>query len=507
MKTPRILFATSEVAPLIKTGGLADVSAALPGALAAAGCDVRILLPGYGDVLAQLEQPRVLYRDEFAGHPIELLEARQPDLPTLWLVRCPRLFDRPGNPYLGPDGHDWPDNAERFALFARAIAALALREVDGFRPDLVHLNDWQTGLAGALLAPVDARPGIVFTIHNLNFQGLFDHDWFARLQLSPTLAAPDALEFHGRLCLIKGGLVFADAITTVSPEYAGEIQTPEFGAGLDGLLRHRAADLTGILNGIDTNIWNPARDPLIAVTYDRTTLARKGTNKHALQAAMGLPVSPAPLCGMVTRLTEQKGIDLVIAALPRLREFGVQLAILGSGSAHFEQALGAAAAEFPQQIAFVAGYDEAIAHRIEAGADIFLMPSRFEPCGLNQMYSMAYGTLPIVHRTGGLADTVQPADCAEPAPLSAGRMFTRSSAPVVSGTGFVFDRPEVEDLVAAVARALDWWRDPPRWLALQLNGMNRDFSWTASSQAYLDLYRRVLARPPAVAQGVPEAPA
>jgi starch synthase len=491
-RLPAILFATSEVAPLMKTGGLADVSAALPKALAGHGCPTRILLPGYGDLLARLPGARVVHRGEVAGQWFELLEATFENLPTLWVVRCPRLFDRPGNPYLGPDGHDWPDNAERFAFFGRVIADVALREVAGHRPDIVHLNDWQTGIGGALLASAAERPCIVFTIHNLNFQGRFDYDWLSRLGLPATLGTLEALEFHGGIAFIKGGLVFADAITTVSPGYAREIQTPALGAGLDGLLRHRAADLSGILNGIDTEVWNPATDPLIAARYDTSTLDRKADNKRAVQAAMQLPVTRAPLLGMVTRLTEQKGIDLVLAALPQLRELGVQLAILGSGSAHFEQALAAAAAVHPAQVAFRNGYDESLAHLIEAGADLFLMPSRFEPCGLNQMYSMAYGTPPIVHRTGGLGDTVRHVVAGSP-DSAAGAAATRAPAPV-DGTGFVFDHARPEDLVVAVREALDCWRDPARWRAVQMNGMRQDFSWTASSRAYLDLYEALRTR-------------
>jgi len=477
----RILFATSEVAPLAKTGGLADVAAALPKALQHAGCDVRIVVPGYADLLRRIDATVVIHRGEAAGVGFEVLEATTGDLPRLWIVRCPALFDRPGNPYLGPDGYDWPDNAERFALFGRAIAQLATRTTAGFRADLLHLNDWQTGLAGALLRDTPDRPATVFTIHNLHFQGLFDYDWLARLGLPPELGTFETLEFHGRISFIKGGLVFADAITTVSPGYAREIQTPEFGAGLDGLLRHRAGDLTGILNGIDTDIWSPARDPLIPARYDTASLERKRDNKRALQAALQLPVSQAPLLGMVTRLTEQKGIDLVLAALPALREFGVQLAVLGSGSAHLEEALTAAAAAHPGQVAFRNGYDESLAHLIEAGADLFLMPSRFEPCGLNQMYSMAYGTPPVVHRTGGLGDTVN----------DAGPVDSAADA-AVNGTGFVFERAAPDDLIAAVRRALDWWRQPARFRALQVQAMTRDFSWARSSRAYLDLYARVM---------------
>jgi len=494
MKFPRVLFATSEVTPLIKTGGLADVSAALPAALAARGCDVRVLLPGYTQVLDQLRQPQRVERGELGGHAYELLEARCAGLPPLWVVDCPTLFARSGNPYLGPDGQDWPDNAARFALFGRVLASCACRETHGFQPDVVHLNDWQTGIGCALIAGRPVRPALVFTIHNLNFQGLFESESIDRLDLPPALGTMDALEFHGRVSYIKGGLVFADALTTVSPSYAREVQTPTFGAGLDGLLRHRAADLTGILNGIDTHTWNPATDALIPVNYDLASLERKRANKRALQERMRLPASDAPLLGIVTRLTEQKGIDLVLSALPSLRALGVQLVVLGSGAADFERALAAAADAHPAQVGFAAGYDEPLAHLIEAGADLFLMPSRFEPCGLNQMYSMAYGTLPVVHRTGGLADTVRQAEVLSPNASTAEGDLSARAATGVAGTGFVFDRATTEDLIAAVVRALEFWRVPARWRLLQSNAMAGDFSWTASSGRYLDLYRQILQR-------------
>jgi starch synthase len=478
MPEPKILFATSEVAPLAKTGGLADVSASLPKALASLGCEVRLVLPAYGAVLERAEAGRVVDDCVLRGRPVEIREAVADGLPPLWLVHAPELFDRPGNPYLHPDGHDWPDNAERFATFADAIVHLALGATAGFRPNLVHLNDWQTGLAAALLARCASRPPTLFTIHNLNFHGVFDAACFERLDLPAELASMHALEFHGQLSFIKGGLVFADLITTVSPRYAREIQTPEFGCGLDGLLRHRAGDLHGILNGIDTSVWNPATDPWIAERYDAASLARKAVNKAALQDAVGVSRSDAPVIGMVTRLTEQKGIDLVIDALPALLSRDVQLVVLGTGAREYQQALAEAAARNPGRMTFIAAYDEPLAHVIEAGADLFLMPSRFEPCGLNQMYSMVYGTLPIVHRVGGLADTVRPAG------LTPGEATT--------ATGFVFAEPTTTALLGAVDRALAWYARPAPWRALQRNAMAQDFSWRQSSARYLELYRRLL---------------
>jgi starch synthase len=478
MPTPRILFATSEVAPLAKTGGLADVCASLPKALTSLGCEVRVVLPAYAAVLERIGTGRLVDRCKLRGRSVEIREAVADGLPPLWLVHAPELFARPGNPYLDRDGRDWPDNAERFAAFGDAIVRLALATTAGFRPNLVHLNDWQTGLAGALLARAAPRPPMLFTIHNLNYHGLFGRDWFDRLGLPAELATMHALEFHGQLSFIKGGLVFADLITTVSQQYAREIQTPQFGCGLDGLLRQRAADLHGILNGIDGSIWNPATDPWIAERYNASSLTRKAVNKVVLQDTVGLPRMDVPVIGMVTRLTEQKGIDLVMDALPALLSRGVQLVVLGSGAREYQRALAEAAARHSGRMAFIAAYDEPLAHQIEAGADLFLMPSRFEPCGLNQMYSMVYGTLPIVHRVGGLADTVRAAGAPGDEPTSA--------------TGFVFAEFTTAALLDAVDRALAWYARPAPWRALQCNAMAQDFSWRQSSARYLELYRRLL---------------
>lgn len=478
MPQANVLFAASEVAPLVKTGGLADVGAGLCKALTSLGCEVRLVLPAYAAILERADRGRVVDRFAIRGRTMEVREAAVDGLPPLWLVHVPGLFDRPGNPYVDEDGRDWPDNAERFCAFADAIARLALSDTAGFRPNVVHLNDWQTALAGALLAGAEGRPPVLFTIHNLHFHGLFDGSYFGRLRLPAELASMHALEFYGQLSFIKGGLVFADLITTVSPRYAREIQTPEFGCGLDGLLRHRAADLYGVINGIDVSIWSPATDPWIAERYDAASVARKALNKIALQDAVGLSRTDRPVIGMVTRLTEQKGIDLVIEALPTLLSRGVQLVVLGSGTRQYQDALAKAAARNPGQMAFIAAYDEPLAHAIEAGADLFLMPSRFEPCGLNQMYSMVYGTLPIVHRVGGLADTVRQADL--------------PATQATTATGFAFSEPTPAALLGAVDRALVWYAQEGPWRVLQRNAMSQDFSWRQSSMRYLALYRRLL---------------
>jgi starch synthase len=471
---PRVLFATSELAPYIKTGGLADVSASLPAALAGLGCDIRILLPGYGPVLRRFPAARPRFQVRLEPYDLEILETTTGSGLPLLLVRCPQLFGRDGDPYLAPDGHDWDDNADRFALLARTIVWLCEREWDG-RPNIVHLNDWQTGLAGALLADVPDRPAVVFSIHNLSYQGLFGHETFTRLALPAHLWSHEALEFHERLSFMKGGIVFADALTTVSPTYAEEIQMPDHGAGLDGLLRHRAARLHGILNGIDTDEWNPATDPHIPAPYDVERLDAKAINKAALQREFGLTPGPQPLLAMIARLVPQKGVDLVLDAIPALVEMQCQLAILGAGDGAQQQAFRDAAQNYAGQVAYDSSRDERLAHLIEAGADMFLMPSRFEPCGLNQMYSMRYGTVPVVRRTGGLADTVVPVHDG-----------------LARGTGFVFGDPTAAALSGAVREALRFFRKRDVWRRIQVNGMVRDFSWHSSAEQFLSLYRDLL---------------
>jgi starch synthase len=476
----KVLFVASEAHPLIKTGGLGDVCGSLPPALKSLGVDVRLMLPAYRDAVAragrleaaQLELPRL-------AAPVTILEGTLPGTRVkTWLVDFPPAFDRPGNPYLDDYGHPWHDNAARFALLARTATAAALGRVSRtWQPDVVHCHDWQTGLTPALLALERARPATVFTIHNLAYQGLFPRDTLDALGLPPALWSLDALEFHGQLSFIKGGLAFADRLTTVSPTYAREIQTPEHGSGLDGLLRHRAARLTGILNGIDARAWNPARDACLVKRYSAERLKDKSADKLALQRELGLEVDgDRALLGTVGRLVEQKGVDLLLEALPQIMKHGVQLAVLGTGEARFEQRLREMAARFPGRLAVLIGYDEVLAHRITAGADIFLMPSRFEPCGLNQMYSQRYGTVPIVHRVGGLADTVVDA--------------TPDSLKDGTATGVVFDSPDPQALAAAVARALDLHADRKRWRRLMLAGMRQDFSWEHSAREYLRLYQQ-----------------
>ncbi len=479
-----MLFVTSEAHPLMKTGGLADVSASLPRALQSLGHQVTLLMPAYRDALAAAGAlgVKLAATRDVNGRHVRLLETRLPGSRNkVWLLDCPALFDRPGNPYHDAGGKAYGDNAERFMLLCR-VGELLAEDAFGlrWRPDVVHCNDWQTALLPLLLHARRPRPALVFTIHNLAYQGLFPYEELDRLGIAPHYWHPDALEFHGSLSFIKGGIVFADRVTTVSPSYAREIQTPAFGHGLDGLLRHRAPVLSGILNGIDTAAWNPARDPALALNYGAATLARKRHNKIALQAEAGLDTEPAaPLFAFIGRLAEQKGIDLLLQALPALLAHPAQAVVLGSGDAAYEAALGELADAHPGRIALRIGYDEALAHRIEAGADIFLMPSRFEPCGLNQMYSLRYGTVPVVRHVGGLADTVVDAT---PEAIADG-----------SANGFSFSGDDPAALIGAARRALAAQADAPLWMRLQLNGMRRDFSWRHSARAYEQLYRDALA--------------
>lgn len=472
-----VLFATTEFAPLVKSGGLADVSAALPSALAAEGCRVGLVLPGYPAALQNAGQTRALMELRALEVPVRILEGRFGRLPV-YLVACEPLFGRAGGPYGDPDGQDFPDNALRFAVFGRAIASLvACGARVGCHADVVHLNDWPTALAAGWAAALPRRPGIVFSIHNLVYQGLFPGSEFFRLNLPRDWWTPDRLEFFGRLSFIKAGLVFADRITTVSPGYAAEIHHPDHGAGLDGLVRHLSGKLTGILNGIDHEVWNPATDPHLVAGYDAGTLEPKARNKRALRAELELEQDhPGPLLGFVGRLVPQKGIDLIIEAADALTALPAQLAVLGVGEPYYERALTTLAERHRGRIAFVRRSDESLAHRIEAGADMFLMPSRFEPCGLNQMYSLRYGTVPVVRRTGGLADTVQPV----------------TGAHVGDGTGFLFDDPTPEALVGTLRAALDLYHQPGVWQRIQHNGMTRDFSWQQSARRYLALYRSAL---------------
>lgn len=483
-----ILFASSEAHPLIKTGGLADVSGSLPRALKNAKQDVRLIMPAYPSAISRAEKLRLVCDIVLPGArtPVRLLQGWVPHTRVrLYLVDSPEHFDRPGGPYSDESGSDWPDNAARFTLFARAVTAIAMNRAGlDWQPDLVHCNDWQTGLVPAMLSLKARRPATLFTIHNLAYQGLFDWEAFKSLNLPPDWWSHDKMEFHDQFAFIKGGLVYADWITTVSPTYAREIRTPAFGCGLDGLLEHRAARLTGILNGVDYQVWNPGKDKLLTSPYSARNLAGKRENKQALLEAFGLPErAGCPLLGHVGRLVEQKGLDLVLELIPQLVKRRLQLVVLGTGQKALEQALREAARQYPEQIGVRIDYDEGLSHLLEAGADMFLMPSRFEPCGLNQIYSLRYGTPPIVRNTGGLADTVIDASAHN---ISAG-----------TANGFVFDAISAESLLEAIDRALGCYAQPETWAGLQRTGMAEDYSWARSAAAYLALYEHVREHPAA----------
>jgi starch synthase len=397
-----------------------------------------------------------------------------------YVLDAPQLYDRPGSPYGGPDGTDWPDNHRRFGLLGWAAARFADGAADGgWRPDIVHAHDWHAGLAPAYLAARGGyRAASVFTVHNLAYQGLFPADRFAELALPPGFFAMDGVEFHGQLSFMKAGLFYADRLTTVSPTYATEIQQPEQGCGLEGMLASRRGALSGILNGVDYRIWDPVVDPLLTAPYGPADLAGKAVDKAALQQAVGLAPRPdALLFGVVSRLTAQKGLDLVLGALAEIVGAGGQLVLLGTGDAQLEEAFVAFAASHPTEVAVKIGYDEAFAHRIFGGADIILVPSRFEPCGLTQLYGLRYGTLPLVRRVGGLADTVVDADDAA---LAAG-----------TATGFAFRDATAAALLEAAGRAFALHRRPAVWTRLQRQAMSRDFGWPAAAARYLELYRQL----------------
>ena len=494
----KVLFVASEAYPLVKTGGLGDVAYSLPCALQGADADVRLLLPGYRDLLRKLTAVRILGWLDVAGanrtQTVRLLEAHHLDYPfPLWIVDCAALFDRPGNPYQQPNGCDWADNAERFTVFARVAAELA-RDVLGlgWKPDVVHAHDWQTGLVPAFLENLPQRPRRVFTIHNLAYGGHFSHADFMALQLPANWWSAEGVEFYGGFSMLKAGIVYADVVTTVSPTYAQEICTPAFGYGLHGLLQSRRYKLHGILNGTDTHVWNPATDDQLVANYTVAEIASgqrqaKQANKAALLRRLGLAVEQvntqpaadalqAPLFGMVSRLVEQKGVDLVIGAIPELlANTNARFVLIGTGNAWFEQRLRDLAQQYPERVLIFIGYDEQLAHWLEAGADIFMMPSRFEPCGLNQMYSLNYGTPPVVYHTGGLADTVINASAEQ---LQQG-----------AANGFVFYTPTQEAFLGALYHAIRCYNDPAVWQQLQVTGMQQDFGWQHSAAKYLSLYR------------------
>ncbi|MDO9105330.1 MAG: glycogen synthase GlgA [Methylovulum sp.] len=475
----KILFVTSEAHPLIKTGGLADVSGSLPKALSELSQDIRLIMPNYRSVKTN-GHVRFLCSLRIDNRDVNILETRMPDSQVIvWLVDYPEFFNYPGNPYTDELGNAWANNAERFALFCRVAVACAMDRINqGWKADIVHCNDWQSGLVPALLSLEADRPATVFTIHNMAYQGLFPPSHIMSLNLPGQLWHQDGLEFNNMLSFIKGGLVYADRITTVSPTYALEIQTPAFGYGLEGLLAYRREALVGIINGIDMDQWNPETDAYIAKRYGVASLTDKQANKEALQQQLTLPVNAElPVVALISRLVEQKGIDMVLDCLPEMMTMPMQFVLLGAGDKDYEQRLQNLARLYPDKMALTLGYDEALAHTITAAADIFLMPSRFEPCGLNQMYSQRYGTIPIVRKTGGLADTVIDA--------------TPQTIADNTATGIVFTEASSGALIEAIKRSMLLYSNRKIWNKMQIDAMQKDFSWQRSAEQYLDLYENI----------------
>lgn len=480
----RLLFTTSEIFPIIKTGGLADVSSALPVALFAAGMDIQIVLPAYRGILAQCDSPRLLGALQ-AFHDIRC-DIYQTQLPgtriPLLLVDYPPLYDRDGGPYQHPQYGEWHDNPLRFGLLSKVTALLAMpNSLQDWLPDVVHCNDWQTGLTPYYLRQMGSTVKTVFSIHNLAFQGNFHTDWRYRLTLDEHDFSPEGYEFYGHVSFMKAGLFYADALSTVSPTYAKEIQTEQFGFGFQGLLQHRAGDLTGILNGIDTRVWDPATDPYLPVHYHAKKLHLKKEVKHALQTELGLEQrANAPLLGVVSRMTYQKGLDMLPTIARELLDEGCQLAVLGSGEPALEQQYRTLMQQYPGQVSVTIGYNEPLSHRIMAGADIFVMPSRFEPCGLNQMYGLRYGTIPVVANTGGLADSVQGGE------ISAGGNVPETM------TGFVMPQNNPWTLLVTLRQAISVFANSGQWQQLQKQAMLQDVSWETRAKNYLSLYQSLV---------------
>ncbi|MFN0190918.1 MAG: glycogen synthase GlgA [Aestuariivirga sp.] len=470
----KVLSVASEVYPLVKTGGLADVTGALPSALAGRGVSMTTLIPGYPTVMSALEAAEPVHsRPDLFGGSARILRGKGKGLDLL-VLDAPHLYNRAGNPYLGPEGKDWPDNARRFAALSQVAADLARGTFAGYAADVLHAHDWQAGLAPAYLRYLGG-PKSLITVHNLAFQGHFPASIFGALGLPLQAFTIDGVEYYGGVGYLKAGLQCASAISTVSPSYAREIQTVEDGMGLDGLLRERSAVLHGIVNGIDIDVWNPETDAALAKTFSASTIEKRKENKRAIERQFGLKQGDGLLYCIVSRLTEQKGMDLVVAAIGKLVTTGARLAVLGSGDALLESALRGAAASYPGLVGVSIGYDEKLSHLLQGGSDAILIPSRFEPCGLTQLYGLRYGCVPVVARVGGLADTVIDANDAA---VSAG---------VASGVQFA---PVTQDaLEYALDRTAALYADPQGWRSMQKAGMKADVSWERSASRYASLYR------------------
>jgi len=473
-----VLSVASEVYPLIKTGGLADVAGALPGALGSRGVTMRTLVPGYPAVLSKLGGGRVVKElDDLFGVSAKLIAARVEGLDVI-VIDAPALYDRPGNPYVSPDGWDWPDNWKRFAALGWTAAELAMGLVDGYRPQVIHCHDWQAGLAPAYIkfGPTsDVKT--VMTIHNIAFKGFFGSEIFSQLRLPPHAFGVGGVEYYGGISYLKSGMECADYVTTVSPNYADEIRTPEFGMGLEGLLNGRADTVVGILNGIDVEAWNPATDPALAQGFTANTIQGRRANKLAVVEKFGLDGVDGPLFCVISRLTDQKGMDLLLQTVDGLVDLGARLAVLGSGENYLEDGFRHMWQRHPGKVGIITGYNEQLSHLMQGGCDAIVIPSRFEPCGLTQLYGLRYGCVPVVSRIGGLADTVIDAN---PAAIAA-----------EVATGVVFDSGSTHALYEAIRKTVRLYHDDKLWKKIQRRGMKSDVSWDTSAARYADLYASI----------------
>ncbi|MGB3408176.1 MAG: glycogen synthase GlgA [Jannaschia sp.] len=473
-----ILFVASECAPFIKTGGLADVIGAVPKALASMGAKVRILLPAYPALSGELaDGTEVLSLPDLQGGPARVLAVTARGLDLL-LLDAPHLFGRRGGIYLNESGTDWADNHLRFGALSAVGAMIAQGRLAGWTPDLVNAHDWQAALVPVYMEAWGVAVPTVMTIHNIAFQGVFGPDVLTPLGLPPSMYSVDRGEYYGGFSFLKSGLMAAGKVTTVSPTYARELMSPDFGMGLDGVMRARRNDLSGIVNGIDLDVWNPETDTAIAQSYGARSLGRKALNKAALLERFGLSDGPGPLLCVISRLTRQKGLDLLLDALPVLIAKDVRLAVLGTGDRGMEQAYSNAATRYAGQVGTIIGYDEDLSHLTQAGADAILIPSRFEPCGLTQLYGLRYGTIPVVARTGGLADTVIDANLA--------------ALDMDCATGVQFAPVTAEGLIQAIDRTCDLYADKKVWASLQRRAMRQPVGWDASARAYLTLFQSMI---------------
>ena len=477
----QVLSVTPEIFPLIKTGGLADVTGALPVALAAKGVTMRTLIPGFPVVMDAFKKKKAVYQYPLLQGGKASIHAVQIAGLDLFVLDAPHLFDRPGGPYGNASGADWPDNWRRFAALSQAGADIAGGAISGYLPEIVHAHDWQSAMTLAYMRYGKAvgTPSMM-TVHNLAFQGQFGAGIFGELGLPAVAMALDGVEYYGGVGFLKAGLQAAWAITTVSPTYAQEIRLPEFGMGLDGLINMRSTDLYGVVNGIDVDIWNPQTDKHLVANYSAATLEARAKNRKAVEERFGLEADGSPIVCVVSRLTWQKGMDILAAVVDGIVAAGARLAILGSGDAGLEGTLLAAAARHRGRVGVVVGYDEGLSHVMQGGCDAIIIPSRFEPCGLTQLYGLRYGCVPIVARTGGLADTIIDAN---EAALSAG-----------VATGFQFAPNNGGAMLHAIQRLVEQHARPATWASIQRQGMKADVSWNKSAEKYVELYRLLLSK-------------